>query len=232
MPDLLSPAFVLFGTVFATLFQCGIKDGWACAQRIGGLFTPKFNAAKAKSGLSKQIRDIRSDGVLRAEARVIGDAEIDSSTEALIGGRSLDALLARHGRYRGARLKTSDTVRRVMQQASELAPVLGLAGTLLALSGLAGGPSDEPISATIGMAVMTTFYGLFMAHGVFLPLAGMIDRRARAEDAVREDLFRWLEMQVRLADPVVLRQGGQNNGPRGPDNGPQNGRRTGRRHAA
>lgn len=208
-----------------------------CAQRIGGLFTPKFDPAKAKGGLSKQIKDIRYDGVLRAEPRAIGDAEIDSSTEALIDGRSLDALLARHGRYRGARLKTSDTVRRVMQQASELAPVLGLAGTLLALGSLSqSGPADESIAATIGMAVMTTFYGLFMAHGVFLPLAGMIDRRARAEDAAREDVFRWLEMQVRLADPIVLRQGGRDavlgGSGGGPDNGPPTGRRQSPRHVA
>lgn len=140
--------------------------------------------------------------MIRATPDPIGDDEIDEATDAMIAKGSLTELIARHGRHRARRVAAAASVRGVLQQASELAPVLGLAGTLLSLgrlaTPLAGG---EGIASAIGLAVTTTFYGLVIAHALFMPLAGLVERRPRAEDADREEVFRWLQDQVRRAEP-------------------------------
>lgn len=203
-------AFVAVGTLAATVLQCGWRDAWLSARVISGLFRPAFDPARAKAELAHQIEEIRTDGLLRAEPQAIGDEEIDDATGALIAARSSDVLLARHASYRERRAATTEKVRRVLGQASELAPVLGLAGTLLALSGLAGpsgagAPGGAGLAGAIGTAVATTFYGLVIAHAVFVPLAGMVERRAWRQDIAREEVFAWLEQQVRQAEPRCIR---------------------------
>lgn len=213
MIDPVSLVLVLLGTLAATLLQCGWHDVRACLAAVGGLLRRGFDAGRAKAELAHQIGEIRQDGLLRAAPCTIGDDEFDEATDALIASRSLDALLARHARHRSHRLEVTGAVRQVLMQASELAPVMGLAGTLLALGRLAGPMAEgQGVASAIGMAVTTTFYGLFVAHALFVPLAGMVERRARAEDQAREEVFIWLERQVRQAAPRAAQHaGGQHN---------------------
>ena len=207
MIDLTGLAFVVLGTLAATALRCGWHDLRTSLRAIGGLVRRGFDHAKARAELAHQIEEIRCDGLLRAEPHVIGDDEIDDATSALIAGRTLEALLARHKRYRAERLSATQLVSGVLHQAAELSPVMGLAGTLLALGrlaspvGLESVASGVGIAGTIGMAVNTTFYGLILAHAIFVPLAGAVERRARTEDVAREELFKWMEHQIRLAEP-------------------------------
>src|SRR5690606_36380354 len=122
-------------------------------------------AEQARSQLAIQIQDIRRDGLLRAEPRRFGDAEFDEVADAVIGRRSIDALLEKHRAYRDMRLARSEGSGATLNQAAELAPVFGLAGTLVALSQLpASTATGSLLSSSIPMAIVTTFFGLMAAH--------------------------------------------------------------------
>ncbi len=61
--------------------------------------------------------------------------------------------------------RTSDRAVRTLAQAAELAPVFGLAGTLISLSQLpAEGLARGALGGAISMAVLTTLYGLLLAN--------------------------------------------------------------------
>ena len=91
---------------------------------------------------------------------------------------------------------------RTLNQAADLSPVLGLAGTLISLSQLpAGSGQDGNFTSAIAMAVLTTLYGLLLGNMVFAPLARAVARRASEEEQARQEVLDWLESQVGVALP-------------------------------
>ena len=199
--DPLSAAIVFGGTVAAVLLRCGWRDCSAAAQAVGQLFTRPFDSDHVRSELAVQIQEIGADGLLRAEPHRFGDGEFDQLAEALVRHRSIQALYFDHERHSLRRVAEAEKAGRVLSEASELAPVLGLAGTLLSLGGLSATAADGGYGFAIATAVTTTFYGLVAAHFVFAPLAGAVLRRADAEEMQRRELLNWLADAVDRASP-------------------------------
>ena len=202
-----SLAVVGGGTLLATLVHCGPK---ACRLTVAVLLsaaTHKFDFVKARAEVSRQIADIEQDGLVRSDPNPIGDQEIDDATAALVKSRSLAGLSSEHDRHRRQRLQRSQIAQSVLLKAAELGPILGLAGTLLALAGLVSPDTtaSSSIANAIGTAVLTTLYGLLLSNFVFAPLASLVDRKARNEDLAREELFAWMEAKILEADPRTRR---------------------------
>lgn len=70
----------------------------------------------------------------------------------------------------------------LLQRAADVAPALGLIGTLIGLVDMLGKLSD-PAALGPGMAValLTTLYGAVLAHVIFLPLAARVQANVAAE---------------------------------------------------
>lgn len=199
--DALSAAIVFGGTLAAVLLRCGWRDCAAAAQVIGHLFARRFDSERVRAELAVQIQEIMADGLVRAEPHRFGDGEFDELSEALVQHRSIQALYFDHERHSLRRAALAETAGRVLGEAAELAPVLGLAGTLLSLGGLSAAAVDGDYGRAIGTAVTTTFYGLVAAHFIFAPLSGAVLRRADAEEEQRRVLLNWLADAVEHASP-------------------------------
>lgn len=201
--DPASAGFVLGGTVLATLARSGWAEGRAALRHSAALLRPRFNLARQRAELAAQVATMQHDGVIRASAQPVSDAEFADATAALVRHRSTAALTEEHRRHAAAREKARAVAVDVLSEGGELAPVLGLAGTLLGLSQLpvAGLASEGAVMGAVSMAVVTTFHGLLFAHLLFLPLAGAIARRGEQEEADREALAQWLVQQLEPACP-------------------------------
>jgi chemotaxis protein MotA len=197
-----SAAIVFGGTLVATVLRAGLGDCRYSLVKLAQLGGKRFDADAARAELAQQVQEIRKDGLLRAVPHQYGDREFDEATEALIGARSVSALLAAHEKHKTRRLGESTRAVRTLAQAAELAPVFGLAGTLISLSQLPqDGLAKGAIGAAISMAVLTTLYGLLAANLLLAPLARMVERRALAEERARQQLIDWLADQVSDACP-------------------------------
>lgn len=197
-----SALIVVGGTVLATVLRCGLADCRITLGKLGQLGRRRFDAEATRAELAVQVRDIRTDGLYRAPAHHYADSEFEEATGALIAGRSLGALLEKHQAHRARRLRTSERAVRTLAQAAELAPVFGLAGTLVSLSQLpADGLARGAFTGAIAMAVVTTLYGLLTANLILAPLARMVERAALAEEAARQEVIDWLADQVAGALP-------------------------------
>jgi chemotaxis protein MotA len=206
--DASSAAIVIGGTALATFLRSGWRDCRLTFRALARLGAARFDADAVRAELAVQIREIRQDGLVRAHPHLFGDREFDEATGALIETRSIDALLARHEAHKARRLALEGAASRTLAQAAELAPVFGLAGTLVSLSQLpADGIARGAFAGAISMAVLTTLYGLLLANLVLAPLARAIDRRIAAEEAERQKLFDWLAEQV--APVIPHRRAGQ-----------------------
>jgi chemotaxis protein MotA len=188
------------GTVLATVLRSGVKDCRTTLRQLAGLGRRGFDLDHTRAELALQVQEIGRDGLLRAVPHHSGDAEFDEASDALIGQRSVAGLLAAHEAHRSRRLAASERAVRTLAQAAELAPVFGLAGTLVSLSQLpAEGMAHGAFAGSIAMAVTTTLYGLLAANLLLAPLARAIERKAEAEEAERQEVTDWLASQVEAA---------------------------------
>lgn len=200
--DWQAAAIVFGGTVLAAMLRCGWRDFRATAGVIARLLRPRFDKHRARAAMAAYVQRIDRDGLLRAAPDSTGDAEIDDAIGALASSRSIHALLDNFEDHRQDRLSTAQRAGWVLGQAVELAPVLGLAGTLVSLgklSGLAAQGGDFAVA--VGSAVLTTLYGLVFANFVFAPLAGAVARHSRAEDEARREVMDWLTLHAEAARP-------------------------------
>lgn len=76
----------------------------------------------------------------------------------------------------------------VMNRAGQTAPALGLIGTLIGLIQMLGQLNDPAtLGPAMAIALLTTFYGAFLAHVVFYPIAAVAERnelKARQLNAI------------------------------------------------
>lgn len=207
LDDLPTLAIVLGGTVLATVLRSGLDDCRAVLRALSGAVRHTFDADQVRAELAVQVQEIRKDGLVRAEPHRFNDPEFDEATGAMIGHRSLSALLEAHEAHRGRRLAEADRAARTLAMAAELAPVFGLFGTLVSLGHLpANGIDRGAYMSAIGMAVHATLYGLVAANILFAPLARLVERRAQSEEAQRQRLIDWLAAQLAPA-PAPERHG-------------------------
>ncbi|MCB2088034.1 MAG: MotA/TolQ/ExbB proton channel family protein [Sphingomonadaceae bacterium] len=200
--DPVALALVLGGTCAATLLRCGWRESREALAVITRLFRPRFDPASARGALAGFVQRIDTDGLMRAEPRATGDREIDEVVADLAHARSPDVLAMSFEAHRQQRLAASQRAGWVLSQAAELAPVLGLAGTLVALGQLSGLAAEgSEFAGAIGNAVTTTLYGLVIANFLFGPLAGAVARQSAAEDAARRDVMDWLALHAAAARP-------------------------------
>lgn len=197
-----SAAIVLGGTLVATVLRCGLNDCRRALTAVGALGRTKFEAEKVRAELAIQVQEIKQDGILRADPHEVGDSEFDEVSGTLIRQRSVPALLAAHEGHKARRLAFNNSAVRTLAQASELAPVFGLAATLISLAMLPRtGISGGDYASTISMAVLATLYGLVLANLVLAPLACIVNRRAETEEVERQRVLDWLAEQVAAACP-------------------------------
>jgi chemotaxis protein MotA len=202
--DLTTLAIVLGGTLLATLLRCGLADCRMTMRQLGRTFGQRspFDADAVRAQIARVLQDIERDGLLRARPRPVGDSEFDAALDALVMQRSMGGAREVLGQMRERRLAPVRAATNTLSQAAELAPVFGLAGTLISLSHMpAGGVDRSAYMPAIAMAVHATLYGLVAAHLLLGPLARLVERRAGREEAQRRVLADWLDMELLQAIP-------------------------------
>lgn len=200
--DPAAAAIVAGGTMLATALRAGREDSALTLRALGDLLRPAFPAETVRGEVAGLALQIRRDGMLRARPRHLGDAAFDDATDAMIEARSIEALYERHAHHAKARIERAMRALRTLTMGADLAPVFGLAGTLISLSQLSSqGIARSMFLGAISMSVLTTLYGLLLANFVLGPLARAVERRSDREEAARQDILDWLAAQVRPALP-------------------------------
>ncbi len=202
--DPVSAAVVGGGTLLATVLRAGPRACGGAMAAVARLPHRGFDAAALRSDLARQVQDIRTDGLLRADPHRTGDAAIDEAARALIETRSLAAFRASLDHHRQHRRHRAETAAGTLAMAAEAAPAFGLAGTLLALSQLPDGGLQAGFGGAVAAAVLTTLYGLLLAHLLFAPLAQAVTRASEREEAERGELLDWAASQLEAACAVPV----------------------------
>lgn len=209
--DPLGGAVVVAGTALATLARVGLASCRTALRHVAALSRPGFDLPAVRAQLAQTVEQIRRDGVIRAQPIPLADAELWDASHALCRFRSVEAMLREHERHRALREAERAQAGEALVAAGELAPVMGLVGTLLSLGRMPGAElaSEVDILGAVSMAVVSTLAGLLLAHLLFLPLAQAIERRGRREEHAREELVQWLARQLAPACPSTQQSRGE-----------------------
>ena len=208
MLDPVAATIVIGGTLGATALRSGVADCRAAVAAIGVLLRPRFRGEVVRGNLAPLVAQADREGLLRANPRPCGDSTIDQAVAALIQTRSLAAFVARDDAARESRVAGAIRAVRTLALGAELAPVFGLAGTLVSLSQLPSeGLARGAFMGAISMAVLTTLYGLLLGNIVLAPLSRAVERRVEAEEAARREIADWLIARLGPACPPVQASG-------------------------
>ena len=123
--------------------------------------------------LEDKLADLQDPFLLRGVQLVIDGTPPEIVRDILL--IEVDALTGRHAQGK-----------QIMDQMGAFAPAFGMIGTLVGLVAMLQNLSDpSQIGAGMATALLTTFYGAFMANVMFLPLAGKLEARSKEELMVK-----------------------------------------------
>jgi chemotaxis protein MotA len=220
--DAASALMVLGGTVAVTMVSFSLEEIKAAPGALMQvLFQKKYDAGKAALAVMQLSERARKEGVLGLEKtskRLSNDPFLHKAIRLVSDGTNADEVekILRQETLAVASLHMKSVA--ILRRAAEVAPAMGLIGTLVGLVKMLGSLNDPAsIGPSMAIALLATFYGATMAHMIFLPLATRAERNAKEESLLngvytigaasigRQENPRRLEMLVNTILPPAKR---------------------------
>lgn len=186
------PSFLI--VVLGTISVTSISFSWsefknASSVINNSLFKKRANAtqmARQLMGISilakkKGLLSLASiEGELQKEphlyqaTQIVTDGYTPEDIERILS-LELDSLVERHRRSAN-----------ILRRAAEIAPAMGLIGTLIGLVQMLANLQDpETIGPAMAVALLTTFYGAILGTAVLAPIAAKLERNSNEEAMIR-----------------------------------------------
>lgn len=151
----------------------------------------------------------RRDGALALEEEIhkIHDLFLVKGLQMLVDGQESDNirnLMALEIQYLQGRHATG---KKILEFMGAAAPAFGMIGTLIGLvQMLRNLSSPDKIGAGMAVALLTTFYGAFVANLIFIPLAGKLGIYSKAETTAMEMITEGVCSIAQGENPTVVRE--------------------------
>jgi chemotaxis protein MotA len=189
--DIPAMLIVLGGTFLVSSISFSVTEGFQ-AQRIMAravlyqvvepddaarhvLYLADHARQKGILALQNSLNELRNTPFLQRATSMVIDGMPPEQVENILM-READAIRQRHIRSAG-----------VLRRAGEVAPAMGLIGTLVGRVQMLGNLEDpSTIGPSMAIALLTTFYGAVLANMLFLPLANKLDRNSDAEAMINQ----------------------------------------------
>ena len=185
----LSSLLIVLGGTFAVTMVCFSLGDVLRAQTV--MFKTIFNRLPDVADSAYRMVELaelaRRDGVLGLEARlrqIDREPFLHKALSLVIDGTASEELdrIMRHElmAMRDRHAKSAD----VFRKAAEVAPAMGLIGTLVGLVRMLGS-LDDPSTIGPSVALLTTFYGAILSNMVFGPIASKLERNSSEESLLQ-----------------------------------------------
>lgn len=123
--------------------------------------------------LQGNLPELQGEPFLKKAVQLVRDGTEVDDVERLLTSE-LNAMVDRHRKSAA-----------VLRRAAEVAPAMGLIGTLVGLVQMLGRLDDpSTIGPAMAVALLTTFWGAVLANMVFMPLANKMERNSNEEALV------------------------------------------------
>ena len=173
---------VAAGTVGAVILRSPTRDLARGVSALRVLPRRRFQADALVEQIAALGRIAKRHGVLALDRSVIADPDVAAMVAAIVDGADAetvaDQLRARHLARTERHLAAVD----VWVSAAELAPAMGMIGTLIGLVRMFLAMGDPAaIGGAMAVALLSTLYGAAIGNLVAMPVAARLRRAARDE---------------------------------------------------
>lgn len=194
LSDPLALAIVGGGTMLGMILRTPARDLVRGVAALRVLGRRRFSADTLLDRIAAQARIARSHGAMALDRSVITDPDVAAAIAAIVDGAQGQAVAALLTDRRRARIDRHVAAADLWAGAAELAPAMGMVGTLVGLAVMFATMTDPAaIGGAMAVALLATLYGALLANLVFLPIANRLRIAGRVEAAER----------ARLAAPLV-----------------------------
>ena len=182
---------VFLGTLAVTMISYKSNDLARTLSECIELLAPRSaNNSDACENILHLARYSKENGILALEKinnSLSGDLFLRRTISLIIEGtnaETIEKILTREMREISQSRRTSVEV---LRRLAEVAPSMGLIGTLIGLIQLLGNlNSPAEIGPAMAIALLTTFYGAVLAYMVFAPLAAKLEINIAAENTINQ----------------------------------------------
>jgi len=207
--DVRALMIVLFGTIAVTAVSFSGEEIGATA---GVVKRSLFKDDISVELLAKQLLELalisRLKGFLelrRYDVHLKRNAFLQKGTLMLRDGHSGEEIARMLGREIDVETSLYYKSAGVLRRAAEVAPAMGLIGTLIGLVQMLA-MLDDPstIGPSMAVALLTTFYGAFLSTVVFAPLATKLEHNAQTDAMQKRLVINGLMSMARQENPRRL----------------------------
>ncbi|GAB2491243.1 motility protein A [Alkalibacterium psychrotolerans] len=173
------------------------------------LFTPDDDRGALIDTITHLAKKSRTEGILAIEEDI---QEIDNPVliyglEMVVDGTDIDTI----DEILNVEMEQTEDRHSIGQQVflkwGEYAPAFGMIGTLIGLIAMLGDLQDPSLIGTgMATALLTTFYGSFMANMVFLPIAKNLEMQTANEMKTNEMIIEGVLGLQRGDNPRIIEQ--------------------------
>ena len=203
--DLQALVIVGGGTVAAVLLRSPWRDVARGVAALPTLARRPFDAEPLVAQIASLGRIAKRHGAMALDRTVIADPDVAAAVAAIVDGAESEDVRQLVGWRRRARVERHLRVADVWAGAAEVAPAMGMVGTLIGLARMFAEMGDPAaIGAAMAVALLATLYGALLANLVAMPIANRLRASARAEAFERQRIEAPLAALAERERPRIL----------------------------
>ncbi len=201
--DTPSMLIVIGGTFFAVMYRSTLPMFLASFGALAKVFMP---GAKKHDELITRITELagiaRKDGMMALEGQEVPDKFFEKGLQMLVDGADETKLTDQLNKEVKAMKVRHEDMTGVFQAWVDLAPAMGMIGTLIGLVAMLGNMADpKAIGPAMAVALLTTLYGAMIANCIFMPIVTKLEGYSAHELLYREMVVMGLKYISRGESP-------------------------------
>ena len=201
--DTPSMLIVIGGTFFAVMYRSTLPMFLASFGALAKVFMP---GAKKHDELVTRITEpagiARKDGMMALEGQEVPDKFFEKGLQMLVDGADESKLTDQLNKEVKAMKARHEDMTGVFQAWVDLAPAMGMIGTLIGLVAMLGNMADpKAIGPAMAVALLTTLYGAMIANCIFMPIVTKLEGYSAHELLYREMVVMGLKYISRGESP-------------------------------
>lgn len=203
-----SIAIVVGGTSFAMLFRTTLGQFIGSFKVALGAFFAKSVPPQTLIEEAVELANVaRREGILALEGREISHPFLELGISMCIDGHPPEVVQKTLSKDINMGIKRQEAGYSMFKTAGDVAPAMGMIGTLIGLVQMLANMSDpKAIGPAMAVALLTTLYGAIIAHGFALPIAEKLKLRSGEEKLTKSLILESISGIQEGVNPRVLEQ--------------------------
>ena len=204
--DTPSMLIVVGGSIMVVMLRSSLGEFLGAVSVLGKTFKNKLDD---QGQLIEQIVELatiaRKDGMIALEGQEIANPFLAKAISMLVDGTDASVIKGSLEREKNATKMRHDQGAKIFSAWGEIAPAMGMIGTLIGLVQMLGNMSDpKAIGPAMAVALLTTMYGAILANVFCLPIAMKLGNQADIEEASNEMIIEGILFIQDGGNPRVL----------------------------